>query len=352
MNQWRPPIKTVPYLTSYELVKVIGIRATQLQYGAASAIRYQEYGLDPEDVLGRARQELALRKIHVLLRRPLSCTHACTEEEFVTLNALSFEIVPGIEDEFIEALPSPSSDDEQPTTLPTYNIGDCIMEDDSSSLYTCTLKKTVWIYPPERGPERCVRFVTTVIRNMASTVVCVPDPLNQAVESHALVVQALSYTQINEVNKLDVDGALIVPFEVVAMLYFVRPFSGQPTLATCTIRHVFMQQDTDLLALPTALRNVASRSDAMAMASLDIHDLCTAIVHVIVTFPLDKYKSKLDIATNEMFIQKTGAVHAARVLKNSKIRIRIDSVFTYKDVERAWDDALMLACVGSFIERM
>ena len=345
MNTWKVPIKTVPYLTSYELVKVIGIRATQLQYGAPSAIRYQEYGLDPEDVLGRARQELALRKINVTIKRPFTCAHDCEEDEYVTLNALSFEIVPGIDDEYIEPL-QPSHNE---VSTNTFILSD-EMQETSTHMHTCTLKKTVWVYPPEQAPERFVRFVTTVIRNMVSTVVCVSDPSNNGNESHALIIHALSFQQVHSSNKVDVDGAYIIPFDVCATLYFVRPYSVVPTLATCTIRHVFMPQDMETLGMAPTLLNAASRADALAIASLDIHEQCTSVVQVIVTFPMDKYKSKIDIATNEMYIQKTGAVHAARLVKNTKLHIRIDSVFTYKDVERAWDDALMLACIGSFVE--
>lgn len=349
MNSWCVPVKTVPYLTTYEFVKVIGIRATQLQYGAQTAIPYQEYGLDPEDVLGRARQELALRKIHVLLRRPLSCLHDCTDVEFVTLNALSFENVPGIDDEYIDPLPPPTDTLALPKT--TYIVGE-LCEEKTTKLHDASFQKTIWVYPPEQSPERFVRFVTTVVRNVNSTVMRLPDPLVSGIESHALVIQVLSFEQSSETNKFEVDGACVVPFRVHAKVFFVRPFKVLETLATCTIRHVFLNKETDLNGYATALRTLANNAGALAIASLDVHELCTATVHVIVTFPVDKYKTKVDMATHEMYIQKTVAMHTTRIVKNSKVRIRIDSVFTYKDVERAWDDSLTLACSGSFVEQV
>lgn len=351
---WCVPTRTVRYLTTYEFVKVIGIRATQLQYGAPSAIRYQEYGLDPEDVLGRAQHELALRKLNLVLRRPLTCTHNCPDSnaEFVSLNALSFEVVPSIDDEYIEPLNAPDDgmEDGAPQSDPTYVFSDAMCDGDAP---TRLLKKTLWIYPPEQGADRFLRFVTTTIRAMASKVVSLPDPTRDGdAHAYAIVVQPLSFTQRGASHKLETDGALVVTFEVAATLHFVQPFHVAPTLALCTIRRILAHTEADTHGLAPALRTAATRADALALATLDMHEACTAAVHVIILFSLEKYKTRMDGASNDMYVQRTGATHSARIEKNTKIRVRLESVFTYKDTDRAWDTSLVLAAFGSFVERL
>lgn len=87
--------QTVPYLTKYELSRVIGIRAAQLAHGAPSHVASM-----PHDRIEQALMELRCRKLHAYILRPIAAFGDKTER--VHLNELSFETVPGIPPEFID----------------------------------------------------------------------------------------------------------------------------------------------------------------------------------------------------------------------------------------------------------
>lgn len=86
---------TVPYLTKYEMSRIIGIRAAQLAHGAPSDVTSI-----PHDRVEQALTELRNRKLHAYIRRPISAFGHETER--VHLNELSFDTVPGIRPEFVD----------------------------------------------------------------------------------------------------------------------------------------------------------------------------------------------------------------------------------------------------------
>lgn len=86
--------KTVPYLTKYEMSRVVGIRAAQLAHGAPSEVASR-----PHDRIEQALDELRSRKLHAFIERPITSFGKQTER--IHLNELSFEAVPGISPDFV-----------------------------------------------------------------------------------------------------------------------------------------------------------------------------------------------------------------------------------------------------------
>jgi hypothetical protein len=320
---------------------MVGIRATQLQYGALSLINMDEYGIDPEDYLQRAQVELANRKLAFILKRPLTCVNNCTEFEYVSLNKLSFECVPGIADEFVEA---PSDDDlDESTTTTTYTFNDHI---EDASLTKTMLHKTVWVFSPEQQHERCIRFVTTTMKSFLGCVVNTkPDVLG-------IVVNVVSFT-IDEEQKASIvnkDGAIAIAFKVFVDVQCIQPYSVTKECVVCTIRYVFRSNNSanramELHGYPSCFIDMTKTKNIYCIASVDMIGSSNAIVYALVSFSPEKYKIRDDVMTHTSSIHKTFAGdHIEPLKKHCKIHVHIDSVITYK--ENA--SSLSLMCFASF----